>query len=133
MGWTEEYDKKNIVADYTKPLKKIWDTLMPTSYPYIIDFDTDKAVEVKLKRSIGPYNMEENFIDYECSVTIDNQPLLDIGWDGGPITDEMAKKAYGELYFLELRAKMVELMKYAGLKFSTFDAGGVLNAKAKDL
>lgn len=44
MGWTEEYDKKNIVADYTKPLKKIWDTLMPTSYPYIIDFDTDKAV-----------------------------------------------------------------------------------------
>ena len=45
----------------------------------------------------------------------------------------MAKKAYGELYFLELRAKMVELMKYAGLKFSTFDAGGNLNAKAKDL
>lgn len=133
MSWNSEYKKEEIVADYTKPLKRIWDTLMPTSYPYVLDFETHKAVEVKQVKSIGPYSMSENFIDYDCSVTIDNQPLLDIGWDGGQITDEMAKKAYGELYFLELRAKMVELMKYAGLKFSTFDAGGNLNAVAKDL
>jgi len=77
--------------------------------------------------------MVENFIDYDCSLTIDNQPLIDLGWDGGNISAEMTKKAYGELYFHELRAKMTELMKYAGLKFSSFDAGGTLNAKAKEI
>jgi hypothetical protein len=133
MGWNSEYKQEEIVADYTKPLKKIWDSLMPTSYPYVLEFETHKVVEVKQVRSIGPYSMVENFIDYDCSLTIDNQPLIDLGWDGGNISAEMTKKAYGELYFHELRAKMTELMKYAGLKFSSFDAGGTLNAKAKEI
>lgn len=133
MSWTSDYKEEDVVADYTKPLKKIWDNLMPTSYPYVLDFNTHKVVEVKQTKQIGPYTSVENFIDYDCSVTIDNRPLLELGWDGGKISGELAKKAYGELYFHELRAKMVELMKYAGLKFSTFDAGGNLNANAKDL
>jgi len=29
MGWSKDYSEDEIVGDYTKPLKKIWDNLMP--------------------------------------------------------------------------------------------------------
>ena len=132
MSWSADYKKENIVKDHTKPLSKIWDNLMPTSFPYILDFKTNRASEIKIKRHIGPYSMTENFIDYDCDVVIDSTPMKKKGWDGGKITKEMYNEAYGELYFHELRAKMVELMKYAGLKFSNFDAGGTLNAVTND-
>lgn len=132
MSWSEEYNENEVVADYTKPLGRIWDTLMPTSYPYVLEFKTNKAVEVNKNKSFGPYSMWERFIDFDCDVVIDKKPLLDIGWENGEISSEMAKKAYGETYFHDLRGKMVELMKYAGLKFSQFDFGGNLNASVKD-
>ncbi len=39
--------------------------------------------------------MTENFIDFDCYVIIDNKPLVEMGWDGGPVSLEMAEKAYG--------------------------------------
>jgi len=132
MGWTSEYEEKDIVKDYTKTLSKVWDNLMPLSYPYVLEFKTNKSVEVLVKRKMGPYTMSENFIDYDCDVIIDKTPLIENGWDGGPINKEMVDKCYGELYFHDLRVKMVELSQYAGLKFSTFDAGGTIDAKTND-
>lgn len=129
MSWSADYNPDNIINDYTKPLSKVWDNLMPLSYPHVLEFKTNKVFEVLVKRKMGPYSMNENFIDYDCDVIIDKTPLVKNGWDGGPINKEMVDKCYGELYFNNLRAKMVELAQYAGLKFSTFDAGGTLNAK----
>jgi hypothetical protein len=129
MSWSADYNPDNIINDYTKPLSKVWDNLMPLSYPHVLEFKTNKVFEVLVKRKMGPYSMNENFIDYDCDVIIDKTPLEENGWDGGPINKEMVDKCYGELYFNNLRAKMVELAQYAGLKFSTFDAGGTLNAK----
>ena len=132
MSWNQDYKEEEIVANVTKPLKKIWDNLMPETFPFIVSFKTNRAFEVKQRREIGPYHMTEHFIDYDCDVKIDSTPMKKHGWDGEKITKELVDKAYGELYFTELRAKMVELMKYAGLKFSTFDAGGTLNAETND-
>jgi hypothetical protein len=59
--------------------------------------------------------------------------LVDFGWDGGPISLEMAEKAYGDSYFHNMRGAMVELMRYAGIKFSQFDFGGDLKIDVEDL
>jgi hypothetical protein len=133
MGWSKDYSEDEIVGDYTKPLKKIWDNLMPTTYPHILKFTTKRATEVKQKKKMGPYSMTENFIDFDCYVIIDNKPLVDFGWDGGPISLEMAEKAYGDSYFHNMRGAMVELMRYAGIKFSQFDFGGDLKIDVEDL
>lgn len=132
MSWSGDYKEEDIVKDYTKPLSKIWDNLMPTTFPHILEFKTNRAVEVAKKQYIGPYKTTNKFIDYDCDVTIDSEPLKGLGWDGGEISKELVNEAYGELYFHELRVKMVELMNYAGLKFSSFDAGGDLNAHTND-
>lgn len=133
MSRSKEYKEKNVVGDWTVPLSKLWDNLVPTTFPYILEFKTNYAKEVVLDRSFGPYHHEEHFIDYDVDVVIDNQPLIDVGWDGGKISNELAKKAYGENYFNDLREKLIDLSKYAGLKFSHFDLNGVIHAKAKDL
>ena len=133
MGWTEDYNEYDVVKDYTKVLKKIWDNLMPDSYPYVLEFKTNKAVEVFMVKKMGPYHMNENFIDYDCSVVVDNQPLIDVGWDGkGKISKELTEMAYGKNYFHDMRMKLVELEKYAGINFSQFDFGGELHARTID-
>ena len=133
MGWTEDYKEEDIVGDVTKPLKKLWDILMPESYPYVLKFKTNRATEVDQTKRVGPFSMHEHFIDYDCDVLVDNKPLIDIGWSGEPPNSELVKKAYGELYFHEMRAKMVEISKYAGFKFSQFDMSGKLNVRCEDL
>ena len=35
MGWSENYNDYDVVKDYTKSLKKIWDNLIPETYPHI--------------------------------------------------------------------------------------------------
>jgi hypothetical protein len=57
-----------------------------------------------------------------------------IGWDGnGEVSREMTDEAYGENYFHDMRIKMVELSKYAGLGIkSSFDFGGNLDATVKN-
>ena len=46
MSWSEEYKESEIVEDHTRVLSKIWDNLMPTTYPHVLEFRTNKAVEV---------------------------------------------------------------------------------------
>ena len=82
---------------------------------------------------MGPYSRTERFLDYDCEVLIDNKPVVKIGWDGGEISKEMADEAYGENYFFNLRSKLVDLSKYAGLNFNQFDFGGKLRASVNDL
>jgi hypothetical protein len=134
MSWSEKYEESDIIDDHTKVLSKIWDNLMPKTYPYVLEFKTNKAVEVNKVKKMGPYHMNEKFIDYDCYVLIDKEPLVKIGWNGnGDISEEMSHKAYGELYFHDMRSKMVELSKYAGLRInSSFDFGGELDANVKD-
>ena len=133
MGWESEYKEEEIKRDYTKVLSKIWDNLMPDSYPYVLEFKTNKAVEVFMVKKMGPYHMNENFIDYDCSVVVDNQPLINLGWDGkGKISKELTEKAYGKNYFHDMRMKLVELAKYAGINYSQFDFGGELHARTID-
>ena len=134
MSWSEKYEESDIIEDHTKVLSKIWDNLMPKTYPYVLEFKTNKAVEVNKVKKMGPYHMNEKFIDYDCYVLIDKEPLVKIGWNGnGDISEEMTDEAYGELYFHDMRSKMVELSKYAGLKInSSFDFGGELDANVKD-
>ena len=127
MSWNNEYEESEVINDWTRPLKKIWDNLMPVSYPYILEFETKKVVEVKQKKYIGPYSHTEHFIDYDCYLKVDNKPLIDVGWDGGKITKKLVDEAYGEMYFHDMREKMRELSKFAGLRFSNFDMGGNLN------
>lgn len=132
MGWESEYSEYDVVKDWTKPLSKIWDNLMPEIYPFVLSFETKYAKEVKKTKKMGPYHMTEHFIDYDCSVILDKKPLQDIGWESGPISKVMAYKAYGEHYFNDMRNKLVSLSNYAGLNFSQFDFGGILNASVKD-
>jgi len=134
MSWSKEYKESEIIEDHTTVLSKIWDNLMPKTYPYVLKFRTNKALEVNKVNKIGPYHMTERFIDYDCYVLIDKEPLVKIGWSGeGDITEEMSDEAYGDLYFHDMRNKMVELSKYAGLKInSSFDFGGNLDANVKD-
>ena len=134
MGWESDYKKEEIVEDHTRVLSKIWDNLMPATYPYVLEFKTNKAVEVHMTKQMGPYHMTERFIDYDCYVLVDNEPLIKIGWEKGePISKEMADKAYGEKYFYGMRMKMVELSVYSGARIkSSFDFGGHLDANVKD-
>lgn len=134
MGWTEKYAEDEIVFDWTKSLSKVWDNLMPEVYPFVLKFETHKAVEVHHRMQMGPYHMDEQFIDYDCSVEVDGKPLFDAGWNGkDQITKKLADQAYGENYFFNMRHKLVELSPYAGLKFSNFDMGGDLKVTVEDL
>ena len=107
---------------------------MPETYPYVLEFKTNKAIEVNKINKMGPYHINEKFIDYDCYVLVDNKPLIEIGWTKGEtISKEDADKAYGDNYFHDMRIKMVELSKYAGLGIkSSFDFGGHLDANVKD-
>ena len=134
MGWEAEYKESEIVEDHTQVLSKIWDNLMPATYPYVLEFKTKKAVEIHKVKKMGPYHMTERYIDYDCYVLIDGEPLHEIGWTSKrPITKQESTKAYGGNYFDEMRFKMVELSKYAGLGIkSSFDFGGQLIANVED-
>lgn len=132
MSWSKEYKETEIVKDYTKVLGKIWDSLMPSSYPLVLDFKTKRAVEVKKRNLVGPYHFDEVFIDYNCHAFIDNKPLLDLGWDGTNMTEEDVVKIYTNEYFSGMREHMRQLSKYAGLKFSNFDMGGKISITITD-
>ena len=134
MGWEAKYNDSEIVGNHTKGLSKIWDNLMPETYPYVLKFTTNSAVEVHKIKKMGPYHMSEKFIDYDCHVLVDRTPLDEIGWDGkSEVSREMTDEAYGERYFHDMRMTMVELSKYAGLGItSSFDFGGQLHATVKD-
>ena len=133
MSYSEKFNESDIVEDHTKVLSKIWDNLMPRTYPHVLEFTTNKAVEVLKIKKLGPYHMEGRFIHYDCHVLIDKEPLVNIGWNiNDDISDEMVDKAYGKNYFYNMKIKLIELSKYAALKIhSSFDFGGELDATIK--
>ena len=125
---TNEYvwDDKDKVIDQTKRVKKIWDTIMPETYPYIKKFDTEGVKEVEHIQRMGPYHMTERKIKFKVEVTLDSKPLKEIGWsENEEISNEMITKAYGKDYFYEMRNSMRRLLSYVGLdKYSNFDFVG---------
>lgn len=120
--WSDE-DK---VIDHTKKVKKIWDLVMPETYPYIKSFDTIGVKEVEHVNKMGPYRMTEHKIKFQVEIELDSEPLKKIGWvKDEKITSDMLKNSYGEHYFHEMRAKMNNLLSYVGLGgFSHFDFVG---------
>ena len=130
MGHNTEYKPEEVINDFTNAVSKVWDNVMPSSYPYVLEFKTNKVVEVKQIKRMGPYSLTEHFFDYDVDVIVDKTPLENIGWDEGEkISKELTTEAYGENYFYDMRDRMRELLKYVGLNISNFDFGGTLNAK----
>ena len=128
-----DFKEEDVVADHTKVLSKIWDTLMPSYYPYVLEFKTNMAREIYTTRRIGPYRSSERFLDFDVNVIMDSKPLYDNGWNGeDEITTEMADKAYGHDYFSNMRGEMSKLMAYVGLNFSIMSVDGNIDANVKD-
>ena len=114
------------VIDQTNKVKKIWDLVMPQTYPYIIRFKTIGVKEVTHTKRMGPYSFTEHKIKFLAHVLMDSTPLVNAGWDGeSKIDDKLLMKAYGKEYFSKMREEMRSMLKYIGLgKFSNFDFGG---------
>lgn len=127
-----KFSEEEIVADHTEILKKIWDLVLPKTYPYVENFETLFAVEVKKEKYLGPYKMTENKLFYSAKVRLDSQPLIKAGWKGEKVSEEFAKKAYGQQYFFEMREAIRHLAKYAGVDFSNFDMDGDIKAEVED-
>jgi hypothetical protein len=125
----KDFKEEDVVADHTKVLSKLWDTMMPSTYPYVLKFKTNMAKEVHTTHKIGPYSRSERFLDFDVNVIMDAKPLYDIGWNGeDEITTEMADNAYGFNYFSNMRGTMSKLMPYVGLKFSITSIDGNIDA-----
>ena len=128
--WTDE-DK---VVDHTKEVKRLWDSVIPRTEPYIQNFTTNGVKWVEHKKKVGPYSMTEKHLRFDVDVVIDLEPLRKIGWDGiGIITIEMFNEAYGKDFDYNLRNRMREILGYVGLgHIGTFDFKGDINYKGND-
>lgn len=130
----KDFKDEDVVADHTKVLSKLWDTMMPSTYPYVLEFKTNYAKEVYTTRKIGPYRSGERFLDFDVNVIMDSKPLFNNGWNGeDEITTEMADNAYGFNYFSDMRSAMSKLMPYVGLNFSITSVDGNIDANVKDI
>ena len=130
----KDFKEEDVVADHTKVLSKLWDTMMPSTYPYVLEFKTNYAKEVYTTRKIGPYRSGERFLDFDVNVIMDSKPLFDNGWNGeDEITTQMADNAYGFNYFSGMRSAMSKLMPYVGLNFSITSVDGNIDANVKDI
>ena len=134
MSRSSEYKEEDVVADHTKVLSKLWDTMMPSTYPFVLKFKTNMAKEVHTTHKIGPYRRSERFLDFDVNVIMDSKPLFDNGWNGeDEITTEMSDKAYGFNYFSDMRKTMSKLMAYLGFKFTITSIDGNIDANVKDV
>lgn len=119
--WTDE----DTVVDYTKPLKKLWDKLIPSSFPEITSFTTEGAKWVEHKKVLGPYHAWEEDLKFLVEIVLNQDPLIKLGWNGkDTISKELFNKAYGENFFYNVRQRMVEVAKHVGLNLSQFDLEG---------
>jgi hypothetical protein len=129
----KDFKEEDVVADHTKIISKLWDTLMPSTYPYVLEFKTNYAKEVYTTHKIGPYRRGDRFLDFDVNVIMDSKPLFDNGWNGeDEITTGMADKAYGFNYFSNMRGTMSKLLTYVGLSFSITSIDGNIDANVKD-
>jgi hypothetical protein len=130
----KDFKEEDVVADHTKVLSKLWDTMMPSTYPFVLEFKTNYVKEVYTTRKIGPYRIGERFLDFDVNVIMDSKPLFDNGWNGeDEITTEMADNAYGFNYFSNMRGTMSKLLVYVGLNFSITSVDGNIDANVKDI
>jgi hypothetical protein len=130
----KDFKEEDVVADHTKVLSKLWDTMMPSTYPFVLEFKTNYVKEVYTTRKIGPYRIGERFLDFDVNVIMDSKPLFDNGWNGeDEITTEMADNAYGFNYFSNMRGTMSKLLVYVGLNFSITSVDGNIDANVKDV
>ena len=130
----KDFKEEDVVADHTKVLSKLWDTMMPSTYPYVLEFKTNYVKEIYTTHKIGPYHRGDRFLDFDVNVIMDSKPLFDNGWNGeDEITTEMADKAYGFNYFSNMRAAMSKLMVYVGLNISITSVDGNIDANVKDV
>lgn len=120
--WT---DKDNVV-DYTQPMKKLWDNLMLSSFPKIKSFTTLGAMWVEHKKTLGiKYHMWEEDLKFSVEIVFNGDYLKELGWDGiSKVDPELFYKVYGKEIFTEIRQRMIEIAKYAGIKISQFDLEG---------
>lgn len=127
--WTED----DVVVDHTRKVKKIWDTIMPEYYPYVLEFNTIGVKWVEHEVKIGPLRGRDSDLKYKVDVTISIKPLVDSGWtEDTELTWDIFKKAYGDLYDNDLRNAMRELLPHVGLKnISHFDFEGDLTYNLK--
>ena len=126
--WTD----KDLVEDYTEPIKKLWDNLITPSFPQIKSFETLGVKWVEHVKHIGPYNMKERDLKYLVKLVLDKKFLEDSGWkDGEKVTQEMFNMAYGEGFFYNVRLRMLSLVKFVGLNLSQFDLEGDFDISAE--
>ena len=121
--WTD----KDKVVDYTEPLKKLWDNLIPPQFPQIKTFETKGAKWVEHKKTLGGdlYYIWEEDLKYLVRITMKKELLIDSGWNGtDKVTQKLFNKVYGEDIFPNIRYKMLHFAKFVGLKLSQFDLEG---------
>lgn len=110
------WDEDDVVTDHTRKVKKVWDNLIPESYPHVTGFDTIGVKWVESVEKMGPYSMPDHKLKYKVIVKLDSQPLLDSGWTRDiKLTWELFKKGYGEDFDYELRNLMRSLLPYVNL------------------
>jgi len=129
---SSKFSEGEILADHTETLKKIWDVVLPKTYPYVENFETLFAVEVRKEHYLGPYKRTEDKLFYGANVKLDSKPLINAGWEGEKVTEKFAEKAYGQKYFYDMREAIRHLAKYAGVDFSIFDMEGDIKAQVEN-
>jgi len=104
--------------DITQLVKKVWDEVIPQSYPFVEKFDTIKCSDVRKTEVLGgQFYMTKNFINYHVKVYINTKPLKDAGWKPDEkISEQLWKDVYGEDYFNNLKGEMVDLLGFVGVR-----------------
>lgn len=118
----DNYTGEDKEKDYTKFVKKIWDSVIPENFPNVLDFDTQFAKWIEHKQIMGPYHMWEDKLYVEVKILLSPQPFYETGWDGKskPTQDDF-NKAYPAEFFSKIREDMRELAKFVGINVSNLD------------
>lgn len=116
------YSGEDIHTDYTDKLKKVWDNVIPKTFPNILEFDTKSAIWVEHKKTMGPYHIWEETMFAKVSLILSDKPFYKNGWDGKTtLTQEDFNKVYTKEFFMSLRERMYQLSKYLGLNLNNFN------------
>jgi hypothetical protein len=125
--WTD----KDLVEDYTEPIKKLWDNLVPPSFPQIKSFETLGVKWVEHKETMGPYYRFEQNLKFLVKLELHISFLNDAGWKNGEkVSQKTFDTAYGENFLYNVRGRMLSLVKFVGMNLSQFDLEGDFNINA---
>ena len=117
----KNYTGEDVHEDFTKSLSKIWDNVIPESFPEILKFETESAIWVEHKKLLGPYSLWEEKMYVVVDLLLSSKPFYDHGWDGKrTITQKDFNEVYNNDFFNKLRERMYELAKYVGVRVNNF-------------